>query len=197
MAQRCKRSDSILCHADSMQPLPSFGALDRGPLPAGRFEQLIDVLYTISTTRRMVLQWVPVHWTRGLPGKEAIDQLAKTGASHSQPDSAPTYGKTCSVIRSARKPSAGDDYHRFSWREQVIFFSGLEPVTTASIFTWYFRSGWRTPRCTRSCMAARRNFRKRPSSLWPATCQCDHLRTAKRERLDYYICLVVTLTQQN
>nr|KAG5687248.1 hypothetical protein BaRGS_025350 [Batillaria attramentaria] len=62
-------------------------------------QQLMDTLLAVSAGRRVVLQWVPAH--RGLPGNEAADQLAKKGASESQPDTDLTNGEKRTLIKSA------------------------------------------------------------------------------------------------
>nr|KAG5706601.1 hypothetical protein BaRGS_005671 [Batillaria attramentaria] len=82
-------------------------------------QELMDTLLAVSAGRRVVLQWVPAHC--GVPGNEAADQLAKKGASESQPNTDLTYGEKRTLIKSARKPvTPKDDYHCLTRQEQVI-----------------------------------------------------------------------------
>ena len=88
--------------------------------------QLMDTLYTVSTTRRRVLQWVPA-------------QTAKAAASESQPVNALTYRGKCTIIKSVRKPATDkEDYDRLTRREQVVL-SGLGLVTFSSTSSDWLR----------------------------------------------------------
>ena len=65
--------------------------------------------YTISTTRRAVLQWVPAH-CRALRN-EAADQPAETGSSDSQQHNVLISRENCTIIKSVCKKN---DYHHLS-----------------------------------------------------------------------------------
>ena len=131
-------------HAIAGRPLP-----DRCPLRAGSFVEqgtTTDGRTMLSEHNKkghVVVQWVPAHCS--IPGNKVADQLAKTGASESQPDNTLTFREKSSQPASLLKRLTTTVA---SANENMLPLSGLEPVKIASTSTCTGISDWPRPQTT-------------------------------------------------
>jgi len=105
-----EKSSQVAFFTDALSVLE---ALTNSKVP-----QLANALQTLSTSCRVILQWIPAHC--GVPGNEMADKLAKQGAQSEQPNASVSYQEKVTIIKTLMKPRQEKDaYHLLDRPDQV------------------------------------------------------------------------------
>ena len=87
-------------------------------LAKDKLPHLMEKLQDLANNRRVVLQWVPAHC--GVPGNEAADKLAKTGARGRQPENSISYKEKKTLVKALMRPQPTRDAFHFLERQQQV-----------------------------------------------------------------------------